>query len=78
MTVREMIEALQALEMPDALVMRETIPRSYYVERGDNWDIVLVSQRRNSLSPSQWFDHRGPTSPELADPNETIKWGVVI
>jgi hypothetical protein len=50
MTVREMIEALQALNMPDAMVMRGKDGNFY--QRGTGWDIVRV--RPDEHRPNEW------------------------
>lgn len=78
MTVGEMIEALQALEMPDALVMRNTrqdYPR-VFAKRGDNWDILWVRQRKETLAPSQWFEAR--EGEDLHNDVDTFVMAVVI
>jgi hypothetical protein len=77
MTVREMIEALQELHMPDALIVRgdyrDNPPRVYH-ERGSSWDIVEVRQDAGRRS-SQWFIS-GDAGRH--DENVEIKWAVVI
>ena len=79
MTVREMIEALQALDMPDALVVRQNAgdSRAIYYERGSSWDILHVHQRKESMASSMWFGCR--QEPEsYAKDGETVKWAVII
>ena len=78
MTVAEMIEALQALEMPDALVVRgdnrDNPPRIYH-ERGDMWDVVLVRQDERFAS-GQWFlTHYDEAKDESG---YKVKWAVVL
>lgn len=76
MTVREMIEALRALDAPDALVVRPGGGYSPHVffERGSSWDIVMVRQSKSSIVSNQWFLNR--SDGEQAD--DRVSLAVVI
>jgi hypothetical protein len=76
MTVKEMIEALQALDMPNALVVRDSGTGSghhRYHERGSNWDVLIVHQRKDAMAKGMWFPDT-----ERNDSEYTRMWAVVI
>jgi hypothetical protein len=77
MTVRELIERLQEIELPDALVVRRRIggERAAYDETGSHFDILSIRRSRNGDRFATWVDDHGLV-PNDAEYEQT--WAVVL